>query len=403
MLDFAQLRAEAEAEAERIRIDAEAEAEIVRRQQALLAGLKRRKAKVAYEASFTGVVAMITCAHLSSVSMNFPSEVRLNDGITICRDDDGKWAAIFERDDVKPGYHSPRAIAISIASAAGLPENTAAVDMIIDAAHALKHGGFEQLGILVDELPLHSVAAAMACGPLLYRALANIEPERDFDANKRFPDQDGDAPFASIIADAVIRRGADLEHYGSDVTTQLDADFKSYLLGNNRKVPDGLALDFSRDAAIVRLVKGQFSSKTKLTYIKEAVRAGGDLNVADGEQSLARTCVRGLDLKTLKELSKLGMDFSAANGSKGLLIDCAMDRVHYYPARLDILTWLIEDLGLGAGSSNPALELAISIKDYENAELDKEGRQTLAALKKALNVLGKAKPRIKVTKRKPAS
>lgn len=287
----------------------EAAAKAAAYKQDLFKGLHR----LLFESSPDGIIALTTMAHMSMIADGFPTEVPLGKAApfkgydTACRMEvDGTWTGRASRSMPEQGLR-PIALAEPIAAASHIPPSAEALDSIRAVINPLHDRDFEHFSRVLDLIPLQSLSAMMAHGPILARALElGPKPEDTF-------------RFAQCIGDAIRRRGASVEGLDESVRNAVERFLEE--IGENNDIAHHQVAHYL--PTCVQMFDPHVSVTAIECFVSEAVRAGFDINaVASNPYTFPKTvadrAVNLLDVKAMVRLEKLGLDVGRAAAANSL-------------------------------------------------------------------------------------
>lgn len=286
----------------------------------LFKGLRR----LLFECSPDGIIALLTMAHMSLIADGFPTEVRL-DGKdapfkgddTACRMEvDGAWTCSAPRSMPEKGLR-PAALAAPIAAASHIPPSTEALDSIRAVINPLHDRDFEHFSKVLDLIPLRSLSAMMAHGPILARSL-ELGPKPE-DIHEYLGVHEDISRFAKCIGDAIKRRGASVEGLDEDVRKAVERFLEEIEESND--VAHHQVVQYL--PTCVQMFDPHVSVAAIECFLSEAVRTGFDINAVASNpytspKTVAERAVNLLDVKALGRLEKLGLDIGRAAAASSL-------------------------------------------------------------------------------------
>lgn len=299
----------------------------------LIDGLHR----MIFECSPDGIVALVTMAHMSLIADGFPTEVALGGKSSplkgedvICRmEADGVWTGRASRPMADKGIR-PEALVETVAVAAHIPYSAESRASILAVINPLHDRDFEHFARVLDIIPLHTLSAMMANGPVLARTFSLFPQDIDADGfvsghndngllqpNIRYHD-DIDR-FARCIGEAIERRGASLA--GLDVDLRSAAVSFMEKAGEDRSmVPDRV---FHALPTCIHMFDPHVPVEAIEVFLMEAVRVGFDINAISHNsfsypKTAADCAVNLIDVKALVRLEELGLDIARADGAHSL-------------------------------------------------------------------------------------
>ncbi|NTF16887.1 hypothetical protein G6L37_00410 [Agrobacterium rubi] len=308
--------------------------------RSLVDGLHR----LIFECSPNGVITLTTMAHMSLIAEGLPTDIVIGanaafkgEDVTCHKEVDGTWTARVSHPIPREGLR-PLGLTGAIASAAGIPHSKEALASIRAVINPLHERDFDHFARVLDLIPLHSLSAMMAYGPLLARSLDLSQPAVDDTrlgagkAELRLPishDQyhEDIAKFARCVSEAVQRRGASVAGLDVDLRSAVD----EFRMKFGEEHSDEAELAFRGLPTCVQMFDPHVPTKAIEAFLREAVRAGFDINAVSPApssypRSAADCAVNLLDVKALIRLEKLGLDLGRANEANSLT-SVALSRV----------------------------------------------------------------------------
>jgi hypothetical protein len=293
-----------------------------------------------FECSVDGIVALTTLAHMSIVAEGLPEEISLGvmeafkgTNARCRRESNGAWVARIS-EPRGTDHLSPAQMLEAIAAAASVPLDKDARAAIYAVVNPLRERDFDHLANVLDLLPLHTLWAMMANGPVLSRAFgvgpAKTEgkgqdhmlvgsflprgPRKLVSLITHHPDI---GRFARCVADAIMRRGGKIEEPGSHIRNLID---DSIIATGGVVRPGDIRIPAP---ACVEMFDPWVPAEAIEDFLKEAVRIGYDINMIAASRgahptSAAHEAVRLMDVKGLDRLVALGLDLQLADNLDSL-------------------------------------------------------------------------------------
>jgi hypothetical protein len=330
---------------------------------AFLRSLRDGIYSAAFECSVDGVVTLTTLAHMSLVSEDFPSEIRLigekfkGGSITCRRDADGRWTA-HAAGGRSTQHATPWSLIESIAAAAYIPLDDSTRETFSSVVNPVGERDFDHLAKVLDLIPVHSVSAMMSNGPAI-AARFDLGPVKTdgvwvegirvgsefISAISHHPDI---TTFARCVGDAIARRGK--KAVGTDA-------FLRRVISKSVKAAGKAELEAFNDLRLpattcVEMFDPYVPPEAVEDFLHEAVRVGFDINKAVSHDcypsTAAHEAVRLLDVNAVRRLEAVGLDLAAADGMRSLtsIVIDRLRRNNQGPMAFAMLIHLVTTRGL---------------------------------------------------------
>jgi hypothetical protein len=270
----------------------------------------------AFEISPDGIVALVTFAHLSRLTNGALDAINLGECSkfkgenVICKRGMNGSSSAHSAMVPRPITLHPEDLVDAILIATHMPLTQLAREEILKIINPLETRDFDHFSKVLDLIPAHTLSAMMTNGPLLSRRFG-------LTAN----DHKDVALFCRCISDAIKRRGIGATNPSRHV---------EHVIADAKREYEGLETAFNLSEGIrlpappcVEMFDQYGPSETFVTFLKEAVELGHDINeTAEGrfptESTVAHLILLFSDVETLQALEQIGLDLSAADAISSL-------------------------------------------------------------------------------------